>query len=243
MIETPNGIKIIVPTPYLLYTLRAHKLNSFENSMAPREKQLLQETCDVDCILDEVQIVKEKSKLLQKFQDELKEQSRTSLPVMVSMVFLRIPLWITLHMVGNISSDLDDGNADELAASGLAQSLANISGLSIAAGLSAALTTLAGQAHGIDHQRKVSTVNDNQDGEVPQLLLSSSDDSVEGNPQYVLPSFSQSATTYFVRGVFVQFVFAIPIGFYWMIGVKPLLVALGQDENVASLAEVSGTFS
>ena len=106
-----------------------------------------------------------------------------------------------------------------------------------------ALTKLAGQAHGIDHQRNVSSVNYNQDGEVPQLLLSSSDDSVEGDPQYVLPSFPPSATTYFKRGVFVQFAFAIPIGLYWMIGVKLIFVALGQDENVASLAEMSGTFS
>ena len=201
----------------------------------------------------------ESTPLLKRFQDELKEQSRTSIPVMVSMVFLRIPLWITLHMVGNIPSNSDDGNADELAASGLAQSLANITGLSIAAGLSAALTTLAGQAHGIVKKYPVTNLSDddvdtplllnsgdgsvnyNQDGEVPQLLLSSSDGGEEGNPQCALPSFSRSATTYFMRGVFVQFVFAIPIGLYWMIGVKPLLVALGQDGNVASLVEVSGT--
>mmetsp|Transcript_5411 Transcript_5411/g.7936 ORF Transcript_5411/g.7936 Transcript_5411/m.7936 type:complete len:665 (-) Transcript_5411:42-2036(-) len=224
--------KILKASKQTIFKVHAQSLGRL-NSMAPQQNKL-PEICSVNAIRDDIPNEEVSSTLPGRIKNELREQSKTSLPAVMSMIFLRIPLLITLHMIGNIPSDSDDDNSDQLAAAGLAQSLANLTGLSVAAGLSTALSTLAGQAHGIDHRKKVNC--DHKVGN-ESLLLNSGDINKESKTPWVLPSFSQSATTYLIRAIFVQFAFVIPIGLSWIIGVRPMLVYFGQDETVASLAE------
>lgn len=78
---------------------------------------------------------------MNKFLKELQNQSKTALPAIVGLLCYRLPWMISLHFVGMIG-------AKELAAAALASSLCNVTGLSLAIGLSSALMTLAGQARG-----------------------------------------------------------------------------------------------
>lgn len=42
------------------------------------------------------------------------------------------------------------------------------------------------------------------------------------------------------RGIFIQALLVIPMGLYWISGVKPLLLFLGQNAELAIMTEVSG---
>jgi Na+-driven multidrug efflux pump len=106
--------------------------------------------------------------------------------------------------------------------------------MSVGVGLSTALTTLAGQSHGALNLRKIegmtiiygSKINDQEN----QRLLKESD--YHGKK-------SLSTTVYLFRGMFITFLFVIPIGLYWLNGIKPLLIWLGQGEAVSDMTQVS----
>lgn len=178
----------------------------------------------------EVDNAHETSSLITRVKNEVKEQLKTSIPVTVGSIFYRIPWIISIHMVGNIAPGTDIGS-NQLAAAALAQTLANVTGMSIGVGLSTALTTLAGQAHGASTG-------------TTQIKSSSSEEGMwlcepEARENSVGASSKFSSTTaYLVRGLFIQAVFVFPIGLYWIHGVKPLLLHLGQDETLSSMTEV-----
>ena len=122
-----------------------------------------------------------------------------------------------------------DYGSQELAAAALAQSLANITGMSVGVGLSTALSTLSGQSHGAASMDSHSKDRNN--------------DVIDAEKQSLVNKKSLNSTTlYLVRGIFVAFTFVVPIGLYWLRGMKPLLIRLGQGETVSEMTEVNNVF-
>lgn len=181
----------------------------------------------------------------QNFRMELREQLRTALPALWGMVLYKIPWLISLHFVGGIGSE-------ELAAAALAATLCNITGMSLAVGLSSALTTLTGQARGDLLSRMETQHNQHCNGEtntqeekdnknlnatectllIPNNRVDVPYDSEKGSivqPQPILP------LVYLYRGLFLQLILVIPVGLWWCIGIEPLLLALGQGQHLSQM--------
>ena len=174
-------------------------------------------------------------------------QLRTSIPASLGSIVYKIPQLISVAFVGRIG-------ADELASAALATSLCNVTGLSLALGLSSAVTTLTGQSKGdMDQRREMRKRSKLIDSENSR----NSYDDNKGNDDYkhvsapygsttpFSPSMSVSQNpkmtpkTYLYRGLFVQLMFVLPVGIYWIYGIKPLLIYLGQEDLIAEMAQVS----
>ena len=147
---------------------------------------------------------------------ELQQQWKTSLPAMLSMLLYKIPWIISLRFVGNMGSE-------DLAAAALATTIANVTGLSLSVGFSSAMTTLAGQARGAQQQRSMT------DHETALLAKPHEDD--EAEPPLL------TTMIYLYRGMFIQLLLVLPVGCYWIYGIQPLLVALGQGERLAIMTQ------
>lgn len=188
---------------------------------------------------------KEEETILRKIQKEVSAQMDTALPTLQSMVLTKIPWLISLRFVGGMG-------AEELAAAALATTLCNITGLSFSVGLSSALSTLAGQAKGDLHsrihekqrrrRRRVSfdlaattggdDENDNHHHERAIVDESSTFSPQEDNQEPLTP------LVFLYRGLFIQLALVVPIGIWWIWGIKDILLALGQSELLASMTEV-----
>ena len=186
-----------------------------------------------------------------KFHRILKEvftQLKTSIPSSLASIVYRLPTLISVAFVGRIG-------ADELAAAALATSLCNVTGLSLALGLSSAVTTLTGQSKGDMDQRRREMMKRNKliDSEKisNRYNKASGDDNhkyvgtVYGSTKPISSPISEShdpkmtPKTYLYRGLFIQFMFVLPVGIYWIYGIKPLLIYFGQEELIAEMAQVS----
>eukprot|EP00986_Skeletonema_menzelii_P013434 scaffold7822_cov131-Skeletonema_menzelii.AAC.3 len=183
---------------------------------------------------------------------ELRQQLRTSVPATLSMLLYRLPWLISLSFVGAIGSK-------ELAAAALATTLCNVTGMSLSVGLSSALSTLAAQARGelMSRSGGLQTIKrrDEAWGSVKKLIaydemtpLSESDggachfsfDDHDATKQQQRQEEDLSPIlplVYLYRGIFIQLVFVIPVGFYWLHGIKPLLIHLGQGEEISTMTE------
>ena len=173
---------------------------------------------------------------------EIREQSRTSIPSMLGMLLYKIPWLLSLRFVGNIGSE-------ELAAAALATTLCNVTGMSLSVGLSSAMTTLTGQARGDLAARKDSLLQKRpqsphfdekkcSDEEALQVLLVESNqegadaNSTNDEASPLLP------LTYLYRGIFIQLMLVIPVGLWWLYGIKPILLYLGQGETLSEMTAV-----
>ena len=176
---------------------------------------------------------------------------QTAGPALMSMLLYRFPWLISLRFVGDIG-------AQELAAAALATTLCNVTGLSLSVGLSSALSTLAGQARGhLLRQRQneeflqqkpllaqspstTSTVSENEvlddaeAGDLPGVRGSTGTLSTNS-------TFSTSKTAmplvFLFRGMFIQLLIVVPVGIWWLTGIEPLLLSLGQGEQLASMTQ------
>ena len=161
---------------------------------------------------------------------ELRQQLKTSGPAMLSMLLNKIPWLISLRFVGNMGSNA-------LAAAALATTLCNVTGMSLSIGFSSAMSTLTGQARGDwlsrnQSQRQFATTNDNRaqkESEEKAPFLSENESFASQQP--LLPLM------YLYRGMFIQLVLIIPVGCWWLHGIKPLLVALGQGEILSEMTQ------
>lgn len=158
---------------------------------------------------------------------ELDEQLQIALPTVQSMVFTNLPWLISLRFVGSIG-------ASELAAAALATTICNVTGLSVAVGLSSALSTLSGQAKGelmsrMDHEKRRRSSFDlvNENG----LISEATNVSETANDEPITPM------VYFWRGMIIQLSLVIPMAAWWMYGVGTVLIALGQTEELSILTE------
>lgn len=185
---------------------------------------------------------------------ELRQQLRTSVPATLSMLLYRLPWLISLSFVGRIGSK-------ELAAAALASTLCNVTGLSLSVGLSSALSTLAGQARGELMLRSggLQTIKrrDEAWGSVRKLIAcdemtplsesdggvchfsfdDSNDDATKQHKQQQQDFEPILPLVYLFRGIFIQLAFVIPVGCYWLYGIKPLLIHLGQGEEISTMTE------
>mmetsp|Transcript_10873 Transcript_10873/g.15329 ORF Transcript_10873/g.15329 Transcript_10873/m.15329 type:complete len:547 (-) Transcript_10873:199-1839(-) len=169
------------------------------------------------------------------FWRELQKQNVTSIPSILSMFMYKIPWVISLAFVGRIGTE-------ELAAAALATTLCNVTGMSLSVGLSSALTTLTGNARGdlIARRNKKLQRKDNHDEEKPlkDTKSSSYNSTTITNDAYVggedLPLLP---LTYLYRGIFIQLVLVVPVGLWWLSGIKPVLVSLGQGESLSEMTE------
>jgi len=158
-------------------------------------------------------------------KNEFLKQLEISLPVIIGMLLSRLPWLISLHVVGGLNPGSQIGS-DQLASTALAQTLANVTGMSIGVGLSTALSTLVGQAHGsVMHKYQKVLSDDDNDGK---------NDRFGSNEKRYENIY---VAVYLIRGLFVMFLFIFPISSYWLFGVKPLLLSLGQSETVSEMTE------
>jgi MATE family multidrug resistance protein len=166
------------------------------------------------------------------------------------MLLYRIPWLVSLRFAGALG-------ADELAAAALASTLCNVTGLSLSVGLSSALTTLAGQARGhlfrarqlsessIQKKRAISmsqstgTVSsfsenegdtDFEDANVPENR-SDTALNLTSSAKEVMP------LVFLYRGMFIQLLFVVPVGLWWLVGIEPLLLALGQGPELSHMTQ------
>lgn len=174
------------------------------------------------------------SSLWNRMKAELIEQMDTAIPTVQSMVLTKIPWLISLRFVGEIG-------ADELAAAALATTLCNVTGLSLSVGLSSALSTLAGQAKGellsrrVDEQRSIDVTTIDLAGESNSLKEETT--SASTNPQRK-DSEPLMPLVYLYRGMVIQLALVIPVGIWWMFGIKDFLIYLGQEESLSARTEV-----
>ncbi len=176
--------------------------------------------------------------LFSRMYNELLDQLETALPTLQGMVFTKIPWLISLRFVGGIG-------AEELAAAALATTLCNVTGLSLSVGLSSALSTLAGQAKGEllsrgnhEKRRRVSfdlaaTANDNgndDEVETPMMLFPRKHHNVP-HQESITP------IVFYWRGMVIQLTLVIPIAIWWLLGVKDVLIQLGQAEQLSTMTQ------
>ena len=182
------------------------------------------------------------------FLKECKEQLKIAFPTTVGLLLNKLPWIISLHFAGALG-------AKELAAAALATTLCNVTGMSLSVGLSSAITTLTGQARGdlllrgqgqaLPPARKENNhaqtikVNDKQKNESVPLLLSgeylalSYDSAIEH--RYIDSSFDAplQPLVFLYRGISIQLAFVIPIGVWWIKGIEPFLLQMGQSEELS----------
>jgi MATE family multidrug resistance protein len=169
---------------------------------------------------------------------ELSEQSKTSLPSMLGMLLYKVPWLISLRFVGKLGSE-------ELAAAALATTLCNVTGMSLSVGLSSAMTTLTAQARGdlmakrrsiLQNQTEIDTNNYNEEKKENEEL----ETNIREEQSLLTMKTNQTALlpiTILIRGIFIQLALVIPVGIWWIVGIKSTLLALGQGEDLSSKTE------
>lgn len=192
----------------------------------------------------QVKLPNERADLISRLYDETYEQFRTALPTLFGMLLYRFPWLISLRFVGGIG-------AEELAAAALATTLCNVTGLSLSVGLSSAMTTLTGQSKG-DLQARMREAkvrflfppNNNVEQERVALLQSETHDAADnysstGGDQHPLDGSCEPLLplVFLYRGLFIQVIFVLPIGAWWLYGVQPVLLALGQGPVLSAMTE------
>ena len=177
------------------------------------------------------------------FLSELRTQLRTSIPSILCMLLYKVPWLISLSFVGSIGSK-------ELAAAALATTLCNVTGMSLSVGLSSAITTLTGQARGelISRgediiRRRMSQGEENSDDGTKKETVSMQNETtplktrIQNDDVDDTSSMPLLPLVYLYRGIFIQLAFVIPVGCYWLYGIKPLLLYLGQKDEISTMTE------
>ena len=132
--------------------------------------------------------------------------------------------------------------------------------MSLSVGLSSAITTLAGQARGeliaraesVRHttrrdeawgSMKKLVVCDECDGHDETTPLTSQSNGHDQNGKHQYTEFDEDDSSpilplvYLYRGIFIQLAFVLPVGCYWLHGIEPLLLYLGQGEELSSMTQ------
>jgi multidrug resistance protein, MATE family len=172
---------------------------------------------------------------------ELQIQLRTSIPAIIGMVINKIPWLLSLHFAGNLGSQ-------ELSAAALATTLCNVTGMSLSVGLSSALSTLTGQSRGrttkcqtLQNPERTQQTTEKIEWEGEPLMMTQYGHSIE---QYGTEESNVNCTLeekfipngpiiYLTRGIFIQLLFVIPVGLWWIHGIQSFLITLGQEHQRA----------
>jgi MATE family multidrug resistance protein len=161
--------------------------------------------------------------------EELRAQMKTSIPAMIGMLIYKIPWLLSLRFAGNIGSQ-------ELAAAALATTICNVTGMSLSVGLSSAMSTLTGQARG--QAAATQSSSDSQKQQEQQLLLLSvvgketsgynATSDLGGDSLTIEGTRPILPMVFLYRGTFIQLLFVLPVGIWWLFGVENFLLSLGQ---------------
>ena len=171
------------------------------------------------------------SSLTTRIKSECGVLAETAIPTMQSMVLTKLPWIISLRFVGELGSE-------ELAAAALATTLCNVTGMSFSVGLSFALSTLAGQAKGELLSRSSPRSNLSAEDDATAKHSYDRESLVEESPSEGAKDDLITPVVYLIRGLAVQLAVVIPIGIWWIYGIKDFLVYLGQSEVLAGMTEV-----
>ena len=174
--------------------------------------------------------------------DELMEQLQTAIPTLQCMVLYKIPWLISLRFVGSLGSE-------ELASAALATTICNVTGMSLSVGLSSALTTLTSQAKGeLLSKSKRKNSNLKNSSKSCQILYGTSQNDhsrqdegdVTGVDNEEEERQQQSPITtliYLYRGLVIQMLIVVPVGIWWLYGIKDFLLYMGQSDQIATMTE------
>ena len=161
-----------------------------------------------------------------KIFNEMIVQSETALPALQSMVFTKIPWFISLRFVGGMG-------APQLAAAALATTLCNVTGMALSDGLSSALSTLSGQAKGELVSRMIYEKNRRVSFDMAQGA------GVTSELKNDSPSNDEPITTivFFWRGMVIQLCVMMPVAIWWLTGVESTLLHLGQTQLLSTMTQ------
>jgi hypothetical protein len=164
---------------------------------------------------------------------------QTAMPAMTGMIINKVPWLLSLRFAGNIGSS-------ELAAVALATTLCNVTGMSLSVGLSSAMSTLTGQARGqAKHkgqlrrkQEEAKLIGDNKALQVRDDRM----DRIDMNTDCILELLPDENVTilplvYLYRGLFIQLMFVLPVGIWWIFGIQSILLHLGQGDELSVMTE------
>lgn len=220
------------------------RLEDHHNNMAPREEIDIKRGDSAIENGDEaaMKLIHDDFELPTRW-DEFKAQLKTAWPTLLGMLLYKVPWLISLRFVGGIG-------ADELTAAALASTLCNVTGLSLSVGLSSALTTLTGQARGhMLRQRRLQS-SSSSSLKASSFRETEADSDEEGTPSeessLLQANRSSSSTSsakplmplvFMYRGMFVQLMVVIPVGLWWLYGIEPLLIRLGQNSVISNMTQ------
>ena len=160
--------------------------------------------------------------------NEIIVQSETALPALQSMVFTKIPWFISLRFVGGMG-------APQLAAAALATTLCNVTGMALSVGLSSALSTLSGQARG----ELISRMKHDKRCRISFDMTQSAGVAISPEPMIDSPSKDEPITTiiFFWRGMVIQMCVMLPVAIWWLTGVESTLLHLGQTQLLSTMTQ------
>ena len=131
---------------------------------------------------------------------EVYEQSKTFVPALQSMIFSKLPWFITLKILGT----MDQHDGVDLAAGALATTICNVTGMSLCVGFSFALSTLAGQAKGEmfarqlhNHNRKKTNTHTNTENNNDKSTSTSTSNNNGNNDTVSCPTGSYDNNNYY----------------------------------------------
>lgn len=188
--------------------------------------------------------------------NEVGSQIKISLPTTVGLLLYKLPWMISLHFVGQLGPD-------ELSAAALATTICNITGMSICLGMSSAVSTLTGQTtgriqqdlskngliqrDGVNYNLNSSLITEGDpaknDGKWKINAMESAtsvkktDTTFKSIEQHDAEGLSPIMTLLF-RGIILPYAIIVPVGIWWISGIKATLIMLGQAEQVSIMAEV-----
>ena len=170
---------------------------------------------------------------------ELLAQMQTAMPAMTGMIINKVPWLLSLRFAGNIGSS-------ELAAVALATTLCNVTGMSLSVGLSSAMSTLTGQARGQAKHRGQLRRKQEQTkliDDTAQRMHDDMIDTMETNTDCILElpmddTIPILPLVYLYRGLFIQLMFVLPVGIWWIVGIQRILLHLGQGNELSVMTEM-----
>lgn len=146
------------------------------------------------------------------FRGELLTQFKLSFPIILSLIFQNLLLFVSLIFVGHIS-----GKSLELNSAALATSFVNVTGISIGVGLTSAADTLCSQTYGFKNYKRVGHIF--QQGVLILLVLCFFVWPIWLNTESLLLLWQQPPCVARYSGYYTQIytLFLPPFFVYWML--------------------------
>ena len=184
--------------------------------------------------------------------DEIYSQIIISAPTTISLLLYKLPWFISLHFAGQLGPQ-------ELSAAALATTICNVTGMSVSLGMSSAMSTLTGQTLGamllkdncslkcrpLRNDDSSQTESNKWSWATEETAKSRSYETVSERISILSPKQNELCkdglspiVTLLFRGMLLPYLIIIPVGIWWICGIKQQLIYLGQEERVSDITEV-----